>query len=323
MLSTSVVVLDFETTGLSPRGGDRITEVAALRVRDGRVVDRYVTLVNAGVRIPSFITSLTGITNAMVATAPPAKRVIRELVDFLADDIVVAHNASFDHGFLTAEVACAGLRRREYRTLCTMRLARRLAPGLGSYKLAVLAEHLGVTYGGAAHRAEADAQVASDVLVKLATQVASEYSMAAVDPDLLRRVTRWSAREVPARLQRTLKPRVTRSRNFEKAPREDVRDVRPTPRKAPPTMTLAAAKVQPAKRPVAHNWQPRSYAGRRWRFDARGVLHDREYGFRYAPSAYTRTGPPGLGLIVDQPGVGSRIIDSREIDHFECARFRM
>ena len=57
MLSTSVVVLDFETTGLSPRGGDRITEVAALRVRDGRVVERYVTLVNAGVRIPSFITA--------------------------------------------------------------------------------------------------------------------------------------------------------------------------------------------------------------------------------------------------------------------------
>ena len=139
VLSTSVVVLDFETTGLSPRGGDRITEVAALRVRDGRVVDRYVTLVNAGVRIPSFITQLTGITNAMVASAPPVTRVIRELVDFLADDLVVAHNAGFDHGFLRAECARAGLADRDYRMLCTMRLARRLTPGLGSYRLSVVA----------------------------------------------------------------------------------------------------------------------------------------------------------------------------------------
>lgn len=205
MLSTSVVVLDFETTGLSPRGGDRITEVAALRVRDGRVVDRYVTLVNAGVRIPSFITGLTGITNAMVDAAPPVTRVIRELVDFLADDLVVAHNASFDHGFLVAECDCAGLRAREYRTLCTMRLARRLTPGLGSYKLSVVAAHLGVTYGGAAHRAEADAQVAADVLHQIADRVVAQHRLSTVDPELLRQLTGWPARDVPTKLTQVLR----------------------------------------------------------------------------------------------------------------------
>ena len=205
MLSTSVVVLDFETTGLSPRGGDRITEVAALRVRDGRVVDRYVTLVNAGVRIPSFITGLTGITNDMVASAPPARRVIRELVEFLADDLVVAHNAGFDHGFLTAECDRAGLTTREYRTLCTMRLARRLTPGLRSYKLSVLAAHLRVTYGGAAHRAEADAQVTVDVLHRLADDVVERHRLSTLDPELLRQVTGWPARDVPTKLTQVLR----------------------------------------------------------------------------------------------------------------------
>jgi DNA polymerase-3 subunit epsilon len=205
VLSTSVVVLDFETTGLSPRGGDRITEVAALRVRDGRVVERYVTLVNAGVRIPSFITGLTGITNAMVAAAPPAQRVVRELVDFLADDLVVAHNAGFDHGFLRAECAHAGLSDRDYRTLCTMRLARRLAPGLGSYKLSVVAEHLGVSYGGAAHRAEADAQVAADVLHTIAGRLVARHRLSTLDPELLRAVTSWPARDVPTKLTQCLR----------------------------------------------------------------------------------------------------------------------
>ena len=205
MLSTSVVVLDFETTGLSPRGGDRITEVAALRVRDGRVVERYVTLVNAGVRIPSFITGLTGITNAMVASAPPATRVICELVEFLADDLVVAHNAGFDHGFLTAEIERGGLTARAYRTLCTMRLARRLTPGLHSYKLSLLAAHLGVTYGGAAHRAEADAQVAVDVLHEIANRVVEQHRLSTVDPELLRQVTGWPARDVPTKLTQVLR----------------------------------------------------------------------------------------------------------------------
>ncbi|HEX9208773.1 MAG TPA: 3'-5' exonuclease [Steroidobacteraceae bacterium] len=205
MLSTSVVVLDFETTGLSPRGGDRITEVAALRVRNGQVIDRYVTLVNAGVHIPAFITGLTGITNAMVASAPPARRVIRELVEFLADDILVAHNAGFDRGFLVAECDRAGLSNRDYRTLCTMRLARRLAPGLGSYKLSAVAEHLGVTCSGRAHRAEADAQVAADVLHKIAGRVVERYRLSTIEPDLLRQVTDWPARDVPTKLTQVLR----------------------------------------------------------------------------------------------------------------------
>ena len=73
-----IAVIDFETTGMSPDFGDRPTEVAIVLVEDGRIVDRYQSLMNAGVRVSSFITQLTGITNAMVASAPPAAQVMRE-----------------------------------------------------------------------------------------------------------------------------------------------------------------------------------------------------------------------------------------------------
>src|SRR5439155_79933 len=84
--------------------GDRITEVAALRIDDGRVVERFVSLVNCGVRIPPFIVDYTGITQAMVDNAPPVDEVVPQLIDFIGADTLAAHNASFDDKFLTAEL---------------------------------------------------------------------------------------------------------------------------------------------------------------------------------------------------------------------------
>ena len=107
MLDQPIVMLDFETTGLSPVMGDRITEVAALRIVGGEVVERYVSLVNCNVRIPSFITGLTGITQAMVDSAPPVHRVLPELLDFIGSDALSAHNASFDEKFLLADAGVA------------------------------------------------------------------------------------------------------------------------------------------------------------------------------------------------------------------------
>jgi hypothetical protein len=80
---TRIAVIDFETTGISPAMGDRATEVAIVMMEGGRVVDRFQSLMNAGVRIPSFITQLTGITNAMVANAPPAAQVMAEAGRFV------------------------------------------------------------------------------------------------------------------------------------------------------------------------------------------------------------------------------------------------
>jgi DNA polymerase-3 subunit epsilon len=135
---TRIAVIDFETTGISPAMGDRATEVAIVMMEGGRVVDRFQSLMNAGVRIPSFITQLTGITNAMVAAAPPAAQVMAEAGRFVGDVPMVAHNASFDRKFWVEELARAGLPAPQ-PFACTVLLSRRLYPQAPSHKLGALA----------------------------------------------------------------------------------------------------------------------------------------------------------------------------------------
>ena len=103
-----IAIIDFETTGISPNMGDRATEVAIVMLEGGQVVDRYQSLMNAGVRVNSFITQLTGITNEMVQAAPAAEQVMREAARFVGGRPMVAHNAAFDKKFWQAELArCA------------------------------------------------------------------------------------------------------------------------------------------------------------------------------------------------------------------------
>ncbi|KQQ32396.1 DNA polymerase III subunit epsilon [Duganella sp. Leaf126] len=196
MLERAIVMLDFETTGLSPAMGDRITEVAALRIVGGEVVERYVSLVNCNARIPSFITGLTGITQDMVDNAPPAHRVVPELLDFIGSDALSAHNASFDEKFLLAETARLGLAARHQSLVCSLKLARRVFPRLPSYKLGQLSGQLGIRFRSAAHRAEADAEVAAQVLIHIGKHIGSTYGIAAVDPALLVSVNRLAAAKV-------------------------------------------------------------------------------------------------------------------------------
>ena len=198
-----IVMLDFETTGLSPAMGERITEVAALRMVDGKVVDRYVSLVNCGVRIPAFITSLTGISQSMVERAPPASEVVPALLDFIGDAILAAHNASFDEKFLRAEAAQLGRECRHSGLLCSLKLSRRVFPQLGSYKLGQLSGALGIRFRSAAHRAEADAEVAAEVLSHIGLHLGKAYGFATVDPHLLLSVNKLSAAKVPDFLRKT------------------------------------------------------------------------------------------------------------------------
>jgi DNA polymerase-3 subunit epsilon len=201
-----IVMIDFETTGLSPDMGDRITEVAALRIVDGRVVERFVSLVNCGARIPSFITGLTGITQAMVDAAPPVSRVVPGLLDFIGGDALSAHNASFDDKFLRAESARLGLTPAYRELVCSLKLSRRVFPGLSSYKLGLLSHQLGIEFRSAAHRAESDAEVAAQLLIHIGGHLGSAYGIAAVEADLLASVNRLSAAKVQSFLQNHGKP---------------------------------------------------------------------------------------------------------------------
>ncbi|OEZ64089.1 PolC-type DNA polymerase III [Duganella sp. HH105] len=196
MLDQPIVMLDFETTGLSPDMGDRITEVAALRIVGGKVVERYVSLINCNVRIPSFITGLTGITQAMVDGAPPVSQVVPELLDFIGGDALSAHNASFDDKFLRAEAARLGLTPAYQSLVCSLKLSRRVFPNLSSYKLGNLSGELGIRFKSAAHRAESDAEVAAEVLIHIGKHIGSTYGIAGVDPSLLVAINKLAAAKV-------------------------------------------------------------------------------------------------------------------------------
>lgn len=244
MLADTVVVLDFETTGLSTQV-DRATEVAAVMFRDGRIVDQYQTLINAGVPLSPMVTQLTGITTAMLRGAPRPEEVFRRLREFIGAVPVVAHNASFDYGVYRAELARADLRREPEPFLCTKLLSRRVLPGRSSYSLSPLAAELNVRYRSAAHRALADAEVCAQVLHALCVRIA-ELGIERVDVPLLQRLMRYT----PVAKASSYLQSLARSR----APAA----VAPRPQPRVPTPVVESVRTVPAERaPLPDGWRYR------------------------------------------------------------------
>jgi DNA polymerase-3 subunit epsilon len=134
MLADSIAVLDFETTGMSPAQQARATEIGVVIVEGGQIVARYQSLMNSGAWVPPFIEQLTGISNAMVRSAPPAAQVMQEVAEFVGERPLLAHNASFDQKFWDAELALIR-RQRVQPFACSLLLSRRLLPMAPSHKL--------------------------------------------------------------------------------------------------------------------------------------------------------------------------------------------
>jgi len=158
-------VLDVETTGLS-KYFCKITEIAALKVRDNKVIERYQSLVNPECQIPEFITQLTGIDNELVKDQRTIKEVIPEFISFLGEDIMVGHNVGFDYGFINHN---SEKHLNVYLTnprLCTIKLSRRLLPDLASRKLASLCNYFEVTNDNA-HRAMGDCVATNHIFSKM------------------------------------------------------------------------------------------------------------------------------------------------------------
>jgi DNA polymerase III subunit epsilon len=185
MLMDTVVVLDFETTGLHPEQGDRITEVAAVRLQNGEVVDRYQSLMNCERRLSNSIRHFTGITQQMIDSAPAAWRVIPELLLFIGYDPVVSHNAAFDQGFLDCECERMRLRRYGEDFICTVQLARGLLPNLDGYSLHSLVRHFKLPNTGQ-HRAALDAEATAQVLLNLCALAASPTPNTQININALR-----------------------------------------------------------------------------------------------------------------------------------------
>jgi DNA polymerase-3 subunit epsilon len=147
-------ILDIETTGLSA-SFEKITEIAVF-IHDGdNVVHEFSSLVNPERVIPTFITRLTGIDNAMVENAPKFYEIAKELIEMMQDKIIVAHNAHFDYSFIKQEFKSLGYNFNRSR-LCTVRLARRILPGHRSYSLGNICRDLNIKIEGR-HRAAGDA----------------------------------------------------------------------------------------------------------------------------------------------------------------------
>ena len=186
MLDAPLAIVDLETTGAHP-AHDRVTEIAVIEVEGGEVRDEWSTLVNPETPIPAAIQALTGITNDMVAGAPTFGRLAGDLHERLQGRVFVAHNARFDYGFLKREFARAGLDFRA-KTLCTVRLSRRLYPEHARHNLDSLIARHGLQCR-ARHRALGDADAVwqflrlaaeergAEVLDVAARQVAKQPSL--------------------------------------------------------------------------------------------------------------------------------------------------
>lgn len=166
LAETDFVVFDIETTGpkMPP---SRVMEIGAARVRDGRIVAEFQTLVNPLMPIPPFIAGLTGIRDEMVSTAPTFDEVAGRWLDFAGTSVLVAHNAVFDVRFINHEVSNVFPGQRMMNAhICTVSLSRQLLPELRSFRLAALAEHFSVPHR-TRHRAGDDARATARVFLRL------------------------------------------------------------------------------------------------------------------------------------------------------------
>ena len=165
-------IVDIETTG-GFISGNHITEIAILMHDGYKVTSHYQTLVNPGRSIPSYITGLTGISNAMVASAPDFEEVAEEIYSHLQDRIFVAHNVNFDFQFIRQELSRFGWN-LNCDKICTISLSRKLFPGQPSYSLGKLCANMGIELEDR-HRAYGDAKATSILFDRLLEAGADEY----------------------------------------------------------------------------------------------------------------------------------------------------
>ena len=197
----SVVVLDFETTGLSPNYGDRAIEIGAVLVENNEIVERFQSLMNPGMKISSFIEGYTGITNKMVSGAPAIAEVMQKFVSFIAQHHLVAHNASFDSRFLDAELQRINQQRRQ-EFACSMLISRRMYPESPSHSLETLVRYKKLKTDGVHHRALADAEMTGHLWINMVNDLKADYMLRQVPFDLMQQLAKVSKAAAPSFLKR-------------------------------------------------------------------------------------------------------------------------
>ena len=173
----SYVCFDLETTGLDPLYNE-IIEIGALKVRDGKVAERFMEFIHPQEEISPMITNLTGITNEMVANARPADTVISDFLEFCEDDVLIGHNVGFDYSFMKSGASNLGLTFEKFG-IDTFKIAQRTLKSLPSKSLSSLCEYYQIE-NKAAHRAYYDALATAKLYQTLAHYFENE------DPSLFK-----------------------------------------------------------------------------------------------------------------------------------------
>ena len=199
--ANTVIVLDFETTGLSPGHGHRAIEIGAVRIVNGEIKDRFQELMNPGRRINGFIENYTGITNQMLEAAPPCKEVMQRFAAFIGDHNLVAHNASFDKRFLDSEFSRIS-RNYSGQFVCSMLLARRIYQDAPNYKLGTLVKYANISSDGKFHRALYDSEMTAKLWLSMLDDIESRYDKPSIPFALLQKVTKTPKKAVGKLLER-------------------------------------------------------------------------------------------------------------------------
>ncbi len=155
------VAIDVETTGLSPFNNELI-EISAIKYNKNKKIDTFSTLIKPKIKIPYYITKITGITNEMVQNAPQIEKVMPELICFIGEHALVAHNANFDYKFIQNY---SGNSFSKNKVIDTVAIGRKLYPELPNHKLGTIAKHIGITEDGF-HRAEFDCECCAKIYIE-------------------------------------------------------------------------------------------------------------------------------------------------------------
>lgn len=195
MNANTLVILDFETTGLSPNMGDRAIEIGAVRIQDGEVKETFQELMNPGFRISGFIESYTGITNQMLKNAPSCRQVMNDFTDFIGDNNLVAHNASFDKRFLDSELSRLS---RQYSGdfVCSMLMARRLYQNAPNHQLGSLIEYKNIPSDGEFHRALYDSEMTTKLWLNMLDDITQQHKIETVPFSLVKKLTKTPKKAV-------------------------------------------------------------------------------------------------------------------------------
>ncbi len=155
------VAIDVETTGLSPVANELI-EISAIKYDGAKKVDTFCTLIKPKEKIPYYITNITGITNDMVKNSPSVENVMPQLIEFIGDSPIVAHNANFDYKFIQNY---SNYSFSKNKVIDTVAISRKMYPELPNHKLSTIAKEIGITEDGF-HRAEFDCECCAKIYIK-------------------------------------------------------------------------------------------------------------------------------------------------------------